>query len=75
MRLRIADSLHVGLSLVKTFLVTLRRGVTEARQSSLANDAKRMIEAIETLKDAMSDAYRELSQIQKRVAEQAEDDE
>lgn len=75
MRLKLSNILRQAKSLLLAFFVNIREASESADTAALLNDAKRMLEAVTTLKDAMSDAYRELSLIQKRISEQIEDDE
>lgn len=75
MRLKIFNLLRQAKSLLLAFFVNIREARDSADTAALLNDAKRMLEAVTTLKDAMSDAYRELSVIQNRISEQLGDDE
>lgn len=75
MRLKLSNLLHQARSLLTALFVNIREARESAHAAALVNDAKRMLEAVTTLKDAMSDAYRELTVIQNRISEQIEDEE
>ncbi len=75
MRLKLSNLIHQARSLLTALFVNIREARESAHTAALLNDAKRMLEAVTTLKDAMSDACRELSIIQNRISEQIEDEE